>query len=69
MIVVVAEQGTWMILHISQQKYRDNATWLPHTVVQKTKGVGVGVMVMTPHSLQSLEVVIKVGDFELCGKR
>ena len=58
-----------MILRVSQIGYRDNATRLPHTVVQTRKGVGVGVMIgkqlLTP---KSLEVRACGGYFVFCRK-
>ena len=48
-----------MILHVSQ-RIQVTAVGPPHNTVQTQVGVGVVVMMVITHSLQSLEVMTKV---------
>ena len=57
--VVVAGQVIRMILRVSQKDIQVTAVGPPHNTVQTQVGIGIGVMVVVTHSLQSLEVTAK----------
>ena len=59
MYVVVAGQVIWMILCVSQKDIQVTAVRPLHNTVQTQVGIGIGVMVVVTHSLQSLEVMAK----------
>ena len=59
MYVVVAGQVIQMILRDSQKDIQVTAVGPLHNTVQTQVEIGVGVMVVVTHSLQSLEVTAK----------